>query len=371
MAVNALPWAEVSIDGERVGETPIGSVQVPIGTHEVVFRHPDLGERRTTATVTTGRSDARQHGYEGEMKTLKTWVVAAAALLAICPPASAQAPAPSASLAAARTLYASAEYGGALDMLNGLAVGDTGGPRAPGDRSLSRAVLRGGRQHRRGVARHRGDDRPGPAVPPVVGRRAAAPAIGLHRRPPQMLPGIVQQNYVAAKAAFDKKDYAAAAKGFTQVVAGLNDPDIQSAVSQPPLSDLKMLATGFHDLAAKAVAPPPAPAPAAPAPEPVVERVARVYSPGDGDIVPPITIRQAVPPYPGRVLLAGSVVVDVVIDLTGTVESAVIASPPNQTYDRLVLGAAKAWQYEPAKLNGQPVKYRKRIQISLVPTPVR
>jgi hypothetical protein len=54
MALNALPWAEVSIDGERVGETPLGSVSVPIGTHEIVFRHPDLGERRTTATVTTG-----------------------------------------------------------------------------------------------------------------------------------------------------------------------------------------------------------------------------------------------------------------------------------------------------------------------------
>ena len=54
MAVNALPWAEVSIDGDRVGETPIGSVSVPIGTHEIVFRHPDLGERKTTVTVTTG-----------------------------------------------------------------------------------------------------------------------------------------------------------------------------------------------------------------------------------------------------------------------------------------------------------------------------
>jgi len=54
MAVNALPWAEVSIDGERLGETPIGSVAVAIGTHEIVFRHPELGERRTTATVTTG-----------------------------------------------------------------------------------------------------------------------------------------------------------------------------------------------------------------------------------------------------------------------------------------------------------------------------
>ena len=31
MAINAQPWAEVFIDGERVGETPIGNVPVPIG----------------------------------------------------------------------------------------------------------------------------------------------------------------------------------------------------------------------------------------------------------------------------------------------------------------------------------------------------
>ena len=48
-----------------------------------------------------------------------------------------------------------------------------------------------------------------------------------------------------------------------------------------------------------------------------------------------------------------------------------MASPPNAAYDRLVLGAAKTWQYQPATLNGKPVKYRKRIQITLVPTPAR
>ena len=48
-----------------------------------------------------------------------------------------------------------------------------------------------------------------------------------------------------------------------------------------------------------------------------------------------------------------------------------MASPPNPAYDRLVLGATKTWQYQPATLNGKPVKYRKRIQITLVPTPVR
>jgi len=52
MALNAAPWAEAFVDGDRVGETPIGSVLVTIGPHEVVFRHPELGERRVITTVT-------------------------------------------------------------------------------------------------------------------------------------------------------------------------------------------------------------------------------------------------------------------------------------------------------------------------------
>jgi len=52
LAVNALPWAEVFIDGERVGETPIGNVTLPIGKHEVVFKHPELGEQRHQTMVT-------------------------------------------------------------------------------------------------------------------------------------------------------------------------------------------------------------------------------------------------------------------------------------------------------------------------------
>ncbi|HEY2152092.1 MAG TPA: PEGA domain-containing protein [Vicinamibacterales bacterium] len=51
IALNAVPWAEVWIDGNKVGETPIGNLSLPIGPHEVVFRHPDLGEQRHAATV--------------------------------------------------------------------------------------------------------------------------------------------------------------------------------------------------------------------------------------------------------------------------------------------------------------------------------
>jgi hypothetical protein len=53
--VNAVPWAEVFIDGRPVGETPIGNLSLPIGPHEVVLRHPQLGERRHALSVVAGQ----------------------------------------------------------------------------------------------------------------------------------------------------------------------------------------------------------------------------------------------------------------------------------------------------------------------------
>jgi serine/threonine protein kinase len=58
IALNALPWAEVFIDGESVGETPIGNLSLPIGPHEIVFKNPTLGEQRYAATVSL-RAPAR------------------------------------------------------------------------------------------------------------------------------------------------------------------------------------------------------------------------------------------------------------------------------------------------------------------------
>ena len=52
--LNATPWAEVWIDGEKVGDTPIGNLSLTAGPHEIVFRHPELGERAHAATVRVG-----------------------------------------------------------------------------------------------------------------------------------------------------------------------------------------------------------------------------------------------------------------------------------------------------------------------------
>jgi hypothetical protein len=52
IALNASPWADVWIDGTRIGETPIGNLPLTIGSHEIVFKHPELGEQKHVATVT-------------------------------------------------------------------------------------------------------------------------------------------------------------------------------------------------------------------------------------------------------------------------------------------------------------------------------
>jgi PEGA domain len=52
VSVNARPWADVTLDGNSVGQTPISNLIVTVGTHDLVFRHPQFAERRQTVVVT-------------------------------------------------------------------------------------------------------------------------------------------------------------------------------------------------------------------------------------------------------------------------------------------------------------------------------
>ena len=51
ISINAQPWAEVWIDERPIGETPLANVDVPIGEHQIVYRHPQFGERRQSVIV--------------------------------------------------------------------------------------------------------------------------------------------------------------------------------------------------------------------------------------------------------------------------------------------------------------------------------
>lgn len=56
--LNALPWADVWIDGKKVGDTPVAGLRLPLGIHDIVFRHPQLGERTMTTTVRADTASA-------------------------------------------------------------------------------------------------------------------------------------------------------------------------------------------------------------------------------------------------------------------------------------------------------------------------
>ena len=189
----------------------------------------------------------------------------------------------------------------------------------------------------------------------------------------RMLPVIIQQKYTQAKAAYDRKDYAAAANGFGQVLATMADPDVASEASRSPLSDMRMLALGFQELSAKAAAPPPAPLPVVqaappPPPPPAAPPVPRVYTAEDRTVVPPQVVNQTLPGFRGVTAVERIGRIEVVIDESGAVESAVMTMSVNSTYDKLALAAARAWRYVPAKVDGTPVKFKKIVQVTVRPT---
>jgi len=55
---NAIPWAEVWLDGQKLGDTPLANVRVPLGLREFVFKHPQFGERRVTASIRADQPSA-------------------------------------------------------------------------------------------------------------------------------------------------------------------------------------------------------------------------------------------------------------------------------------------------------------------------
>lgn len=187
----------------------------------------------------------------------------------------------------------------------------------------------------------------------------------------RLLPLIIQERYAAAKGAFDRKEFDVAASGFASVVAAIEDPDAAPYFDHPPLSDLRGLAVGFRDLSASAAR--PAPLPATPAPVAVIASQQavvvpaknRVYTTGDLNVLPPVVVRQTLPPFPANAIAAQPGVLDVLIDESGRVEAVSLREPVSPVYDAALLEAARQWTYKPATFQGVPVKYRKMLQIAV------
>jgi hypothetical protein len=266
-----------------------------------------------------------------------------------------------------RELYASASYAEALEVLGALEATDNSevveqyralcllglGRTADAEQALERIVMR----------------RPLYVVPAAeVSPRLVTLFHDVRRR---SLPGAARQMYTLAKASYDSRDHAAAAEQFRDVVALVNDPD--AASQGAALAELKQLAEGFLALSEAVLAAAAAPAP--PPPAPVIEvpkapSMPRVFTAADADVLPPQAITRAMPGWkPPNLLVAQRSfrgVLEVIVDEEGAVEWAGMSKATFPSYDVDLITASKAWRFQPATKDGEPVKYRLGVEVVLL-----
>jgi tetratricopeptide (TPR) repeat protein len=186
-----------------------------------------------------------------------------------------------------------------------------------------------------------------------------------------MVPEIAHGLYVEAREALDRKDKLAATAKFEAVVrlidsaVGSNDANAGDKgkaddADEPLLFELRLLASGFLDLsrATEARAETKPAAARQPSAAPSI------------DITAPTPIRQELPAWtPPEQMMRREFrgALRVFISEVGRVTDAELSPGIHPAYDRLLLAAAKTWQYQPALRNGSPVASEKLIEVVLKP----
>ncbi len=299
-------------------------------------------------------------------------------------------------LSAAKELYASAAYDEALSALDRLKAGAPAAVTVELDQYRAFCLFALGRT-REAEAVAESVVRADPLVELLAGDtspRIVALFADLQKR---LLPGLVRERYRTARASMEAADAEATRAELTLVQRLLAKAKTVGAWDDA-LGDLSVLVDGFLELnrstaerraAAKPVEPGAAETrPAEPTsvagrvlPDPAAEAVpapsatvaparAAIYSALDVNVSAPVVLQQQIPRVPANLALAMRAtkrtgILEVTIDERGRVETALVRESVNPVFDGIVLAAARTWQYQPARLEGAPVRYLKRIAIAL------
>jgi hypothetical protein len=157
----------------------------------------------------------------------------------------------------------------------------------------------------------------------------------------RLRPSLVHEHYGIGKAHFDRGDYAAALDEFG-IVADLAKGDVSSS-----LAGARTLAIAFSDVAR--------------------DRLSSAPS----EVEPPVALRQNLPPVPpepvqrlGPGPLNG--IFELAINDQGIVVSVTVVKSIDPAYDALLMTAATQWKYRPAKQDGVPVAFVKRLDVNVI-----
>jgi TonB family protein len=177
----------------------------------------------------------------------------------------------------------------------------------------------------------------------------------------KLVPEVAKRAYLDAKAAYDKKDGAAANAGFQRTIDLI---DSLPEGEKTTLSDLRLLASGFLTLSA-------AVRPAAPTGTENGSKPPATAATPAGAYAPPVAIREELPNWnppdtaARRTEYEGLLRVQIGAD--GKVSSATMVRRTHPNYDVAALRAAKSWIYQPATRGGEPIASQKDIQVKLLP----
>jgi iron complex outermembrane recepter protein len=89
-----------------------------------------------------------------------------------------------------------------------------------------------------------------------------------------------------------------------------------------------------------------------------------MYTEQDSGIAPPTMVRPQLPSTPRADSAPSDSYIEVVVDEDGLVQQVRLRSSEPTLNDRMIVAAAKAWQFEPARKDGVPVKYVLRIPVT-------
>jgi hypothetical protein len=296
---------------------------------------------------------------------------AAPALVLVWALAAQARPAPADDLAAVKALYAAASYEEALTRLSAL-HGAATADEADEYRALCLLAL----------GRTADAER---ALEVLVGRNPlfkvseaeVSPRLVelFHAVRHRLLPDTARNLYRDARASMNEKRYDDASAELTRLLAILDDADAEG--DETDLADLKLLAQGFLDLANTERAKAAAAAAEARATREAADKAAadkaalaaHIYTEADRDVTPPVDVAREFPTWRPPNLVEQrqrhSGIIRVLIDEEGRVVSAAMVEPVAESYDPILLAAAKDWKFEPARRNGEPVKYVKLITVVL------
>ena len=105
------------------------------------------------------------------------------------------------------------------------------------------------------------------------------------------------------------------------------------------------------------------PAPTTTAGESLAEDSNRIYSRAESDVTPPLNVYPKFPTQSPSPDVSSRTMLELMIAKDGSVEHVKMLTIPRNIHEFMLLSAAKAWRFEPARLGGRAVRFRHTIAL--------